>query len=139
MSSDNDENETIRVNGCVKWFNTKAGYGFITASQGERRGQDVFVHHTGIETGDNQYKYLVQGEHVEFNWCTTDDDHKWIANGVRGVSGCSLMCETRNKVKNERASGERSANTKRQHRTTKTMRDDDGVEWLLIRRKENGR
>jgi len=133
-----DDNETNRVNGCVKWFNSKRGYGFITASEGDRRGQDVFVHHTGIETSDNQYKYLVQGEHVEFNWCETENDHKWIASDVRGVSGCSLMCETRNKARNEHTSGNISGISKRNNKktkTTKTMRDNDGVEWLLIRRK----
>lgn len=140
MSSDSDENETERVNGTVKWFNNKSGYGFITATQGERNGEDVFVHHTAIETSDEQYKYLVQGEHVEFSWHDTgDEQHKWTAKEVRGVSGGVLMCETRNKVRNEHPSKHKRSNSNRQQNTTKTMRDDDGVEWLLVRRKETRR
>ena len=37
--------------GRVKWFNNKAGYGFITVTDGSRSGTDVFVHHS--ITGDN--------------------------------------------------------------------------------------
>ena len=34
--------------GRVKWFNNKAGYGFITISSDEQSGEDVFVHHSAI-------------------------------------------------------------------------------------------
>lgn len=34
------------LNGTVKWFNTKKGYGFIQPSSGER---DIFVYITALE------------------------------------------------------------------------------------------
>ena len=46
--------------GKVKWFDRKKGYGFVTMTD----GKDVYVHYSGIN-GDG-YKYLVDGEEVEF-------------------------------------------------------------------------
>jgi cold shock protein len=46
------------VNGTVKWFDEKKGYGFITVDG----GKDAFVHHTAIEgTG---FKTLSEGQRV---------------------------------------------------------------------------
>jgi cold shock protein len=81
--------------GRVKWFNNKAGYGFITVTDGERAGMDVFVHHSSISV-DNQYKYLVQGEYVEFELVRIESDkHEWQSNSVSGIKGGKLMCQTR--------------------------------------------
>jgi cold shock CspA family protein len=55
---------TVRSTGRVKWFNNKAGYGFITVTDGEKNGTDVFVHHTSVVVGSPQYTYLVQGEYL---------------------------------------------------------------------------
>ena len=46
---------TERKLASVKWFNHKAGYGFLTDLDS---GSDVFVHHNGIKTDDNVYKTL---------------------------------------------------------------------------------
>lgn len=48
------------VEGTVKWFNDKKGYGFIVAET----GKDVFVHHSAIE-GEG-YKSLKEGDKVRF-------------------------------------------------------------------------
>lgn len=48
------------VQGKVKWFSNKKGYGFITTEDGE----DVFVHHSEIQ-GEG-YKTLDEGQQVEF-------------------------------------------------------------------------
>ena len=86
--------------GRVKWFNNKAGYGFVTVvlpEENEHSGNDIFVHHSGISVKDEQYRYLVQGEYVTFNLGTTDEgDHKFQASNITGVAGGKLMCETRN-------------------------------------------
>jgi CspA family cold shock protein len=87
---------TARVTGRVKWFNNKAGYGFITLVDGDNRETDVFVHHSSISLKD-QYRYLVQGEYVEFSLIPTNEgsSHKYQAGDVKGINGGMLMCETR--------------------------------------------
>jgi cold shock CspA family protein len=81
----------------VKWFNNKAGFGFITVSgDGEHNGKDIFVHYTSIRVNNSQYKYLVQGEYVDFNLVKSENEkHEYHATDVSGVLGGSIMCETR--------------------------------------------
>ena len=65
--------------GRVKWFNNKAGYGFITVTDGHKAGSDIFVHHSSIKVDAQQYKYLVQGEYVEFGLSSVSNgDHESI-------------------------------------------------------------
>jgi CspA family cold shock protein len=86
--------------GRVKWFNSKSGYGFITITDGPKSGTDVFVHHSVIKVESEQYKYLVQGEYVEFSLAeTTNDNHEFQAVNVCGIKGGKLMCETRRETK----------------------------------------
>ncbi len=90
--------------GRVKWFNNKAGYGFITVTDGEKSGEDVFVHHSGITVDSEQFKYLVQGEYVEFTIEATPEGskHSSQATRVTGVKGGKLMCQTRNESRKEK-------------------------------------
>tara|TARA_B100000674_G_scaffold490138_1_gene505353 strand:- start:369 stop:875 length:507 start_codon:yes stop_codon:yes gene_type:complete len=99
-TSQNDANatpagdESSRQLGIVKWFNNKAGFGFVTSL--EDSGKDIFVHHTGVSVDREQYKYLVQGEYVEFDLSKSDNsEHEWQAVNVRGIRSGPLMCETR--------------------------------------------
>lgn len=86
--------------GRVKWFNNKAGYGFITITDGDKTGTDVFVHHSAIKVVSEQYKYLVQGEYVEFALDNTaSNGHECQASNVCGIKGGKLMCETRRETK----------------------------------------
>ena len=86
--------------GRVKWFNNKTGYGFITITDGPKSGTDVFVHHSAIKVESEQYKYLMQGEYVDFSLSeTTSKNHEFQAAEVCGIKGGKLMCETRRETK----------------------------------------
>jgi cold shock CspA family protein len=88
--------QSVRLLGQVKWFNNKAGYGFITVSDGEQAGKDIFVHYSSIKVVNSQYKYLIQGEYVEFTLTkSTGEQHEYQANDISGIKGGLLMCETR--------------------------------------------
>ena len=48
------------MTGKVKWFDSKKGYGFITAEN----GKEIFVHFSGIAT--DGFKSLNEGQSVQF-------------------------------------------------------------------------
>ena len=52
--------ETQVLVGRVKWFNNKAGYGFITGIDGANAGSDIFVHHSRIVVNNEQYNIRQQ-------------------------------------------------------------------------------
>ncbi len=56
------------MNGKVKWFDSKKGYGFIIGED----GREIFVHFTGI--AKDGFKSLEEGQAVEFE----------IGNGAKG-------------------------------------------------------
>ena len=96
-----------RVLGRVKWFNNRDGFGFISVLEGDKSGEDVFTHHSGISVESEQYKYLVQGEYVEFELRASDnEEHPYQAGNVRGVKGWLLMCETRMAMRRDNDKGE---------------------------------
>jgi cold shock CspA family protein len=85
--------------GYVKWFNKKQGYGFIHVLNGEHSGKDIFVHFSSIrekKSLEQQYKYLIQGEYVEFLVeKAVKDNHKYHATDITGILENSILCETR--------------------------------------------
>jgi CspA family cold shock protein len=104
--------DTERYTGRVKWFNNKAGYGFITVTDGSKAGSDIFVHHSSIKIDTEQYKYLVQGEYVDFNLTeVTSSSHDYQAGDVSGIKGGKLMCETRNELRSTRSQHRESSPT----------------------------
>ena len=106
-SSDETVFDGSRWLGRVKWFNNRAGFGFITVLEGEKKGEDVFTHHSGISVDTEQYKYLVQGEYVTFELRSSDNtEHPYQAGNVKGVLEGMLMCETRTSMRKEGTSGE---------------------------------
>jgi cold shock protein len=87
MSSD-------RLTGSVKWFNNKAGYGFVTVKGGDHDGKDVFAHYSAIKVIDDQFRYLVQGEYIEFDLTKDETEkHDFVVSNISGIKGGSLMCE----------------------------------------------
>lgn len=85
-----------RFTGLVKWFNNKAGYGFITARDGDHTGKDIFVHFSSIRIENTQYRFLTQGEYVEFALVKSDNEkHEYLAVDITGIKGGPIMCETR--------------------------------------------
>jgi cold shock CspA family protein len=91
-----------RSTGVVKWFNNKAGYGFLTLVGEGQTPEDIFVHHSSIVVGKDQFRYLVQGEYVEFVLSMDAGVHNCQATDVRGVNGGKLMCETHRENRVER-------------------------------------
>ncbi len=65
------------VNGVVKWFNSRKGYGFITSESEE----DIFVHFSVIEVDEGKFKTLYEGETVEFE--ITEGDKGQQASNVK--------------------------------------------------------
>ena len=113
MSSNKDvvtPSASEQLTGRVKWFNNKAGYGFITVTDGSRSGSDIFVHHSSIQVENQQYKYLVQGEYVEFKMNSVEGGaHRFQAADVSGIGRGMLMCETRRSFREGQSSSEQEA------------------------------
>jgi len=88
---------TQRLTGNVKWFNKKAGFGFITVcNEGEYIRKDIFVHYSAIRVTNSQYKYLIQGEYVDFTLLNVKNDkYEFQASDISGVLGGPIMCETK--------------------------------------------
>ena len=109
------ESQSDKFLGQVKWFNARAGFGYITVMQGDRKGEDVFVHHSAINVADRMYKYLVQGEYVDF-WIgkSQSESNEFQVETVGGLGDVKLMCETRleNQRARPRAAGDRDQATK---------------------------
>ena len=91
-----------RYIGMVKWFNNKTGYGFITAvgDADPYTGKDIFVHYKSIRSDgtndDSNYKYLVQGEYVQFHVARPENEkHEFHAVDITGLYDGPTMCETR--------------------------------------------
>lgn len=86
------EKETYgQYTGHTKWFNDKLGYGFITICDGEEKGKDIFVHHSGVKPLNSNYKTLRKGEYIQFN--VINGMNGLQAVDVTGIKGGPLMCD----------------------------------------------
>jgi CspA family cold shock protein len=153
--SSSDTSASVRLTGRVKWFNNKTGFGFITIVGGNDEFKDaseIFAHHSAIKVSQEQYRYLVEGEYVEFSVSNTAaGDHKFQAADIRGVKGGKLFCETRYEQRaansgsgsgsghaQSHGSGERSARDGerpvRGRQTTRGGSRGGRGEWMLVRK-----
>ena len=111
--SSSDTSASVRLTGRVKWFNNKTGFGFITIVGGNDQFKDaseIFAHHSAIKVSQEQYRYLVEGEYVEFSVSSTaSGDHKFQAADVRGVKGGKLFCETRHEQRSSSSAPQSSS------------------------------
>ena len=110
-----------RLTGMVKWFNNKSGFGFITVSgTGEYAGKDIFAHYSSIRVTNSQYKYLVQGEYVDFNLVKSESEtHEYQASDITGVMNGPILCETRRQVQSAQSDSQRERKQTRRHRADK--------------------
>ena len=83
--------------GCIKWFDTKKGYGFVTDCS---TNEDFFVHHTNIKLQKECWKTLYPGEYVAFD--LDEVEGKTHAVNVTGVMGGLLFCESRYVISQKR-------------------------------------
>tara|TARA_B100002019_G_C21065289_1_gene496186 strand:+ start:279 stop:662 length:384 start_codon:yes stop_codon:yes gene_type:complete len=110
--------------GQVKWFNSKSGYGFITIkNECDKKDNDIFVHYTNILT-DSQYKYLLQGEYVQFKLLTSvNESHEFQASEISGILGGELMCQVRRSI----VKPDSDSTRKSKSRSQRTKKDDNVV------------
>ncbi|XP_026192051.1 glycine-rich protein 2 [Cyclospora cayetanensis] len=74
--------------GTCKWFDSKKGFGFITADD----GTDLFVHQTEIKA--DGFRNLSEGEEVEFQVQAGEDGRKKAVR-VTGPGGAPVKGDTR--------------------------------------------
>ena len=143
------------LTGRVKWFNNKSGYGFVTVilskDDDSLIGKDVFAHHSSVIVSQEQFRYLVQGEYVEFELVKSSDSaHEINAAKVTGIRMGKLMCETRFENRDTRprdSSNEGDIQSPRSTRppgrnpprknTKKSAPKGDGEGWSYVEKKSS--
>jgi len=84
-------NNTETYQGVCKWFSNKKGYGFITITSDNNKGDDVFVHQTKLQPKKSTFRTLQKGEHIEFNLETNEKGVQ--ALNVTGINDTELLCD----------------------------------------------
>jgi CspA family cold shock protein len=72
------QEESLMVEGKVKWFNPRKGYGFI----GTTDGRDVFVHYSSIAS--DGFKTLGEGDCVLFD----------VMEGEKGLRAANVVLKS---------------------------------------------
>lgn len=88
---DNDDANMEKYVGQCKWFSDKLGYGFLTICEGDKKGTDIFAHHSGIKPLNSNYKTLKKGEYIQFS--IVNGVNGLQAVNVTGINGGALMCD----------------------------------------------
>lgn len=93
----NNEPTVGKYVGQCKWWSDKLGYGFVTIQQGDMKGKDIFLHHSGIRPLNSIYRTLRKGEYINFD--VIDGVNGMQASNVTGIGGGSLICDVNPYVK----------------------------------------
>jgi CspA family cold shock protein len=73
-----DVRSLTSVEGVVKWFDARKGFGFIVGPE----GQDIFVHFSVIEQSEG-FRALRDGERVVYS--ASDGDKGWSATHAKSL------------------------------------------------------
>jgi cold shock CspA family protein len=145
-----EEHNTLKVGqyvGQCKWFNDLLGYGFVTVCDGNEKGKDIFVHHSGIMPLNSNYRTLKKGEYLNFD--IIDGMNGLQAVHVTGIQGGPLMCDFVSSVKptqhgNDNVTTPRvplpqqrprntNSNTSQQHNQSKNGQGAQlGSQWYVV-------
>jgi len=121
-----------KYTGSTKWFNDKLGYGFITICDGEDKGKDIFVHHSGIKPLNSNYKTLRKGEYIQFNIITGLNGLQAI--DVTGIKGGPLMCDYVS-IRTDGQSSQLRNNVDEYHKSSPNYYDQQFGDWQPVQRK----
>ena len=72
------ESSLVEIEGEIKWFDPRKGYGFIIGPE----GQDIFVHFSVIEQ-DEGFRTFRDGERIVYD--ANDGDKGWSATRARSL------------------------------------------------------
>ena len=113
--------------GQCKWFNDLLGYGFVTVCDGNDKGKDIFVHHSGIMPLNSNYRTLKKGEYLNFD--IINGMNGLQAVDVTGINGGPLMCDFVSTTKFAHQPHSQNTNTPRQYprqqQTSQSPRNSD--------------
>lgn len=72
------ETRLVEIEGEIKWFDPRKGYGFIVGPE----GQDIFVHFSVIEQ-DEGFRTFRDGERIVYD--AADGEKGWSATKARSL------------------------------------------------------
>ena len=90
------ESKLEAVEGEVKWFDPRKGYGFIIGPE----GQDIFVHFTVIEQ-DEGFRTLRDGERITYD--ATEGEKGWSATKAQSLSPKASQASSMSEPKPEQS------------------------------------
>lgn len=99
LKENNDSKTCGSYVGKCKWFSDQLGYGFILVMSGDKKGNEVFVHYTGIcpVNSKTSFRTLVCGEYVSFDIVQGAKDLQAVH--VLGINGGPLLCDSNTNIK----------------------------------------
>ncbi|KAJ3376712.1 hypothetical protein HDU92_009108 [Lobulomyces angularis] len=110
IQSDNQNYQSensFRMGGTVKFFNSHKGYGFIIPDVAD---YEVFVHHTSIKS-DGGFRSLAEGEYVEFD----------VIEGPKGMQAANVSGPNNSNVIGDPNAGKSAQSTEKVSKPAKSQ------------------